>query len=131
MVHQAGSVTVFETRPERLEIAKSYGPEFCFDPYSKERTGPILKPSKKQGGGRYCLSILACILTAVTNGVPSLTADTAASSFLGTWPIGAAKDCFDGTRWHLSGFDDYESSHQASNRHFREMIPLTARAWSE
>lgn len=38
---QAGTITVFEKRPERLEIANSYNPGLCFGPDSDESKAHI------------------------------------------------------------------------------------------
>ncbi len=117
---QAGSVTVFETRPERLEIAKSYGPEFCFDPYSKEGQAHI-KTIQKQGGADIVIDFAAS--DSGYELASSLTADTAGKLILGTWH--RSSKMFDGTRWHLSGLTIMNLA-PGSNRHFREIIPLTA-----
>ena len=114
---QAGSITVFETNPERLEIAKSYSPDFCFDPNSDEGKAHIER-IKAQGGADVVIEF-----TGAKSGyelASSLTSDQAGKFVLGGWH--RAERAFDGTRWHLSGVTVYNLA-PGSNRHFREMIP--------
>lgn len=117
----AGSVTVFETRPERLELAKTYNPTYAFDPYSPEGQAHIEK-IKAEGGADVVIDFaasdsgyeLAC----------DLTADTAGKLILGTWHRN--QKTFDGTKWHLTGLSILNLA-PGSNRNFKQMIPLTAK----
>lgn len=117
---QAGSVTVFEVRPERLEIARSYKPEFCFDPYSPE--GEAHREwIRKTGGADVVIE-----LSGAQSGydlATELTADTAGKLVLGSWHRQEMR--FDGNRWHLSGLTILNLA-PGSNRNFRQMIPRTA-----
>jgi len=117
---QAGSVTVFETRPERLELARAYNPEFCFDPYSEEGQAHV-EEIKAQGGADIVIDFAAS--DSGYDLAASLTSKRAGKLVLGTWHRHAKS--FDGTKWHLSGLNVLNLA-PGSNRHFNELIPRTA-----
>ncbi|KLU40853.1 MAG: zinc-dependent alcohol dehydrogenase [Limnochordia bacterium] len=116
---QAGSVSVFETRPERLEIARSYKPEFAFDPYSEE--GKAHREWLKSTGGADVVIDLAGSLSGYELAC-ELTANSGGKLVLGSWHRQEMR--FDGTRWHLSGLSVLNLA-PGSNRNFRQMIPRT------
>ncbi len=118
---QAGSVTVFEKRPERLEIAKSYKPDFAFDPDSPEGQAHIEK-IKAEGGADIVIDFAAS--DSGYELASSLTANSGGKLVLGTWHRN--EKTFDGTKWHLSGLNILNLA-PGSNRNFTQMIPLTAK----
>lgn len=117
---QAGSVTVFEKRPERLKIAKSYNPDFCFDPYSPEGQAHI-EALEAQGGVDIVIDFAAS--DSGYELASRLTAKSAGKLVLGTWHRN--QKTFDGTKWHLTGLSILNLA-PGSNRNFVQMIPRTA-----
>lgn len=116
----AGSVTVFEKRPERIEMAKSYHPEFCFDPYSEEGKAHRER-IREQGGADIVIDFSGS--DSGYDLASSLTSDLGGKFVLGSWHRN--EKTFDGTRWHMSGLTVYNLS-PMSNRNYTEMIPRTA-----
>lgn len=117
---QAGVVTVFDTNPERLAIAREYAPDYCFDPISAEGREHIEK-IKREGGANVVIEFaavpqsfeLACELTATIQG----------KLVLGSWH--REPRTFDGTRWHTTGLEVMNLSPSSNNR-FRDLTPRTA-----
>jgi threonine dehydrogenase-like Zn-dependent dehydrogenase len=117
---QAGSITVFEKRPEMLERARKYSPAVCFDPYSEEGKAEIEKIIAK-GGADVVIEFGAS-----DSGYKlaySMTSKRGGKFVLGSWH--RHEMAFDGTDWHMSGLTVYNLS-PSSNRRFSEMIPRTA-----
>ena len=117
---QAGIVTVFDTNPERLAIAREYAPDYCFDPTSVEGLVQIEK-IKAEGGANVVIEFasvpesfkLACELTSNVQG----------KLVLGSWH--REPRTFDGTRWHTTGLEVMNLSPNSNNR-FRDLTPRTA-----
>lgn len=117
---QAGIVTVFDTSPERLAVAREYSPDYCFDPNSAEGRAHVEK-IKDDGGADIVIEFaatpqsmeLACELTAKIQG----------KLVLGSWH--REPRTFDGTRWHTTGLEVMNLS-PSSNYRFRDLTPRTA-----
>lgn len=117
---QAGTVSVFEKRPERLEIAKSYNPDFCLSPDTAEGKAHI-EEIKAQGGVDVVIDFGAS--QSGYELANELTAQNGGKLVLGTWHRTDMK--FSGTKWHLSGLSVLNLA-PGSNRNFVQMIPRTA-----
>lgn len=117
---QAGTVHVFEKRPERIEIAKSYNPDFVFDPDSAEGKAHI-EAIKAQGGADIVIDFAASDSGYDLSN--ELTANSGGKLVLGTWHRN--QKTFDGTQWHLSGLSVLNLA-PGANRNFIQMIPRTA-----
>jgi threonine dehydrogenase-like Zn-dependent dehydrogenase len=117
---QAGEITVFEKRPEFLEMTKKYNPTFCYDPYSVEGKAHIDKIIA-QGGADVVIDFAAS--DSGYELASSMTAKSEGKFVLGSWH--RHKMSFDGTDWHMSGLTVLNLS-PSSNHNFSEMIPRTA-----
>lgn len=113
----AGTVTVFETRADRLEMAKKLNPTHAFDPNSEEGQAHIEK-IRKAGGADIVIDFAASdsgyalALKLVRFNAGKLT--------LGSWHRHEMP--FNGTDWHMSGLNVLNLSPMA-NRHYTDMNP--------
>lgn len=116
----AGFVTVFETRADRIAMAKKLGADFVFDPYSAE-------------GKRHMAEIVAAggadvviDFAATQSGyevATSVLKDQSGKLVLGTWHRHEMQ--FDGTRWHMGGVTVLNLS-PMSNPHYADLVERTA-----
>lgn len=117
---QAGEITVFDIRDDRVEAAKKYGPEYCYNPNSEEGKAHI-EQLIAEGGADVVIDFAA------TNSgyelANRLLLKSAGKLVIGTWH--RHEQTFDGTLWHMSGVTVLNLS-PGGNAHFREMIPRTA-----
>ena len=117
---QAGVVTVFDTNPERLAVAREYAPDYCYNPASVEGLEHIER-IKREGGANIVIEFaavpesfeLACELTANIQG----------KLVLGSWH--REPRTFDGTRWHTTGLEVLNLSPNSNSR-FRDLTSRTA-----
>ena len=117
---QAGNVTVFDTNPERLAIAREYAPDYCLDPTSVEGRVNIEK-IKHEGGANIVIEFAA--VTESFRLACELTTNIQGKLVLGSWH--REPRAFDGTRWHTTGLEVMNLS-PSSNYRFRDLTPRTA-----
>lgn len=117
---QAGMVTVFDTSPERLAVAREYKPDYCFDPTSADGCAHIEK-IKHEGGANIVIEFAA--VPEAFELACELTADIQGKLILGSWH--RQPRTFDGTRWHTTGLEVMNLS-PSSNYRFRDLTLRTA-----
>lgn len=115
----AGSVTVFEIRPDRLALAKQLNPTYALDPNSAEGQAHIEKIRAK-GGADIVIDFAASDSGFELS--KQLVRYNAGKLTLGSWHRHEMR--FDGTDWHMSGVHVLNLS-PMSNRHYTDMIPRT------
>ena len=116
----AGRVTVFETRPERREIAKKIGPDCVLDPDSEEGKAKV-QQIYDEGGADVVIEFSASESGfALANRV---IGHRAAKFAIGSWH--RHNMTFDGTTWHMSGITVYNLS-PMSNKHYLDVSDRTS-----
>ncbi len=118
---QAGRITVFETRPERIAMCKEYlrSPvDRVLDPNSEEGKAAI-QDIIDRGGADVVIEFSACdagfhLADSMTKQAGKLTIGSFHRSDV----------TFNGTKWHLGGLYVYNLA-PMSNPHFKEMVERT------
>lgn len=115
----AGRVTVFETRPERRELAKALQPQCVLDPESEEGQAKV-KEIYDEGGADVVIEFSASDSGfALANKV---IGHRGAKFAIGSWH--RHNMAFDGTKWHMSGITVYNLS-PMSNKHYLDISDRT------
>lgn len=114
---QAGRITVFEVREDRIKMAKAYH-EDVYDPYSEEGK-QIINDITAAGGADVVIEFSADKSGFI---LANKLYKMAGKLVIGSWHRDVME--FDGTDWHLSGLTVLNLS-PMSNAHYTEIIPRT------
>jgi len=123
--YAAGSVTVFDIRDDRLELAKKYNPTAVYNP-NTEAGKAAIKKIQEEGGADVVIEFsasdagfaLANELTSRQGSGPKLGGKLT----IGSWH--RHNMTFDGTLWHMSGLTVMNLS-PMSNRNYKTLLPRT------
>ena len=119
--YPCGAITVFETREDRLAMAKQYGPTYAFNPGSDEGRAHIDRIVEEGGADRVIE------FSAADSGYElalKLVRRPAGRLTIGSWHRHEMR--FDGTDWHMNGLIVNNVS-PSTTVHYNDLVPRTGR----
>lgn len=117
---QSGEINVFDVEEDRLNIARKYLPNNCFNPSTKKGLERILEIQLK-GGANVVIEFAGT--QSSLDLATSMTANEEGKLVIGSWHRGSRS--FNGTRWHTTGLQVLNLAPK-SNSHFKYLTPRAA-----